>query len=1466
MSTVLFAPDVPYAHSRAGAAWVVHMSTSLVELGHDVVFHPRERGVELVHEELRTAGISVAPYAAKEGEEDDTGHMARFRARSVIALAQQLKPEFVLSQGFDLCRYLARSEKLSWPLWTILSDTPFRSDPLPQALQQWLPGIISGSQRMLVASEAERAWLEARDPAATSKVSLLPLPPAGDDTPPAPADVPGSRPLYIDLDLFRTTSLPDLDPYIDVAVESRHVPAVIVAGSSRSPLMDSALWARIPGVMRTDSDVAPAGALGLVPGTKDPVAAAWAVAMFSAQGLTPIVCGDDAAAQGAASCANAADLFALCLSGRDDLGEDLHTPDPLRGRIREVPWFPSAHQQPRLWEGQDRPLRIVLAGADFKFAGDLVSALSAHPWIDLRIDLFEHNANPQPETSMEYVEWGDLFIAEFASRNAIWYSQHIRPHQQLIVHLHGYELLSDWIDELQVENVDAIVVASEFYRARALQMKDWPADKVRVIGNSVSGADLLRAKLPEARFHLGMAGYVPVLKRPDRALDLLARLRAEDSRYTLHLRGHSPWNYTWEWKKSAHQDSYRAFYRRIAEDPALRGGISIEPFGPDMGNWLRHIGWMLSTSTRETFHLAGIEGAASGAVPLVWEREGSREIFSDRWNFRDTDEVAEFVLRTNETAGHWAAEALRAVEHADSYDARTITSAWLEILADLATADTQQRRGSIELSDPIQARVFTSVEQTLEEEGVEKALEVLDQHISVTARSTGPLKDLELWVRGLSALDIQRFALFLPRSATWSSPAQRVVSARLLGSDSIFLGRHGLDAHAVDVVAPGIFRTAQADQQDFQVDRGNHVLQVDDAVRSDRWILTMASRLAAYVTDVGGEVLTVSGPWWLALTAAIAANRAGIRCVWQVSSADDVRRVERAFAARFGGDPADHLAFQAIIHMHGVLDPSGLLEGSHLLARLTVLDPDDVTSQLLNAGPGRPLHDYTGLEDSLVREASEVRSVVVGTEQLIEQLTSSGISITRGHLLADTRKALTPHIDLLIFDGELHDDSAWGRVLRNASPTAATAVSRLFDTARAVGITTVFVQSGSGPLRSDLYATARKADMIIAPDGSSDDLLTLNPVSVQQIIPLPATGASHFGPVQLRSLGLAVPPSSPTASAARSASGTGPDENHAAHAEAGSFDGDEQPDGTEPLTLDALEGISLVLATYCGRDRIRTMLDSIDQQTFPAELIEIIVVENGAQDGTENVVKDFARTTRASVRYMFREPPGAGGARNMGIQAASRPYLTFVDDDDELEPNFLMSMWSSAAANAVVLAALVDVHPDGTVETNTATNRRIAAFEGATLPVSRRPGTLGLNACKLIPTAIATTLTYPEQLHSGEDIVYMAGLLKQNLYLVPAAPVREASYRRHLRDNSISRRDLDFQFAVTERFEVIKELESIRSQMPDKPARAALDLLQNNQTGFIKRFLEGSPHRRNDAKQAAVNLGISDTRALSTLL
>ena len=50
-----------------------------------------------------------------------------------------------------------------------------------------------------------------------------------------------------------------------------------------------------------------------------------------------------------------------------------------------------------------------------------------------------------------------------------------------------------------------------------------------------------------------------------------------------------------------------------------------------MAAWLRKVGWVLSLSDDESFHLAPAEGMASGAVPLVRPWPARRPIYADEW-------------------------------------------------------------------------------------------------------------------------------------------------------------------------------------------------------------------------------------------------------------------------------------------------------------------------------------------------------------------------------------------------------------------------------------------------------------------------------------------------------------------------------------------------------------------------------------------------------------------------------------------------------------------------------------------------------------------------------------------------------------------------------------------------------------------------------------------------------------------
>ncbi|MGH2513782.1 MAG: glycosyltransferase family 1 protein, partial [Candidatus Limnocylindrales bacterium] len=181
----------------------------------------------------------------------------------------------------------------------------------------------------------------------------------------------------------------------------------------------------------------------------------------------------------------------------------------------------------------------------------------------------------------------------------------------------------------------------------------WSADKVTVIPNLVDDFDFDRPKLEGAQFHLGFIGVAPARKRMDLALDVLARLRRDDPRYMLFAKSKMPWNYDWIWQLDEERAHFDNVLRRIQTEPELRGAVTFDSFGPDVPAWLRRIGWVLSTSDDESFHLAPAEGMASRAVPVIRNWPGADTIYDSRWIQADPEAMAARIAEVNRT-GRWA--------------------------------------------------------------------------------------------------------------------------------------------------------------------------------------------------------------------------------------------------------------------------------------------------------------------------------------------------------------------------------------------------------------------------------------------------------------------------------------------------------------------------------------------------------------------------------------------------------------------------------------------------------------------------------------------------------------------------------------------------------------------------------------------------------------------------------------------
>jgi glycosyltransferase involved in cell wall biosynthesis len=328
-----------------------------------------------------------------------------------------------------------------------------------------------------------------------------------------------------------------------------------------------------------------------------------------------------------------------------------------------------------------RPLRIGVAGHDLKFFTALLDYLKSRPDIEVRVDHWAALKVHDPERSQELVDWADVIVCEWCGPNALWFASHKRPGQRLVVRLHRFELYAAWPSQLNIEAVDQVICVSPHYTELTRKLTGWPEDKVITVPNWVDVDQLDRPKLEGTQFHLGMIGIAPSRKRMDLALDALESLRADDPRFTLFIKSKLPWDYWWIWDKPEERAHFEEVFRRIRRSPLLAGAVVFDAYGRDVAAWLRRIGWVLSTSDDESFHLAPAEGMASGAVPALLDWPGSDTIYDRRWIHQGPLSMASAIAETVRE-GHWERD--RGLAHAQvraAYGLDEVCRQWIEVLA-----------------------------------------------------------------------------------------------------------------------------------------------------------------------------------------------------------------------------------------------------------------------------------------------------------------------------------------------------------------------------------------------------------------------------------------------------------------------------------------------------------------------------------------------------------------------------------------------------------------------------------------------------------------------------------------------------------------------------------------------------------------------------------------------------------------
>ena len=104
--------------------------------------------------------------------------------------------------------------------------------------------------------------------------------------------------------------------------------------------------------------------------------------------------------------------------------------------------------------------------------------------------------------------------------------------------------------------------------------------------------------------------------------------------------------------------------------------------------------------------------------------------------------------------------------------------------------------------------------------------------------------------------------------------------------------------------------------------------------------------------------------------------------------------------------------------------------------------------------------------------------------------------------------------------------------------------------------------------------------------------------------------------------------------------------------------------------------VSVIVPVYNTENYIEKCLNSLVNQTL--EDIEIIVINDGSTDDSENLIDKFIGKYPNKIKYYKKENGGLSDARNYGLNYVTGEYIGFIDSDDYIELSMYEKMYNLA--------------------------------------------------------------------------------------------------------------------------------------------------------------------------------------------
>ena len=657
---ILVYADVGLGLIDGSTIWVSSIAEVLtMREGHQVTVLSRDelqdRGVSLSLQRMESVGL-ITRREVLDAADSPLDPSSDVQTALAIQRADELDNyDRIIVRAPGVVTHLAR-RNLAHKVWAyVLASPSLDATETPGALHETVERVAG----VIVQSDAQRALLEALEPGAAHKTSVLPpmIKPVHTD-PHLPRSAPGTVSFVYSGKYSASWNVESFFDIVGECAAEGISAAVTMAGDKvHHEPTDPDFRKRIlrkftdtPGVnwlggLPREEAIAEASRhdLGLCwrrPELDDSLEISTKFLEFASQGVPALVnrtaayvelLGDDYPY----FAASMADVVSAARHVRDHPDEH----EGLRAQVRDVAAqfsfeaaarrLETALRTEPLFEPLPPTLRrnVLIASHDLKFLNTATRWLDDSETYHVEYDVWPSTQVHDARRSRAAVAWADVIFCEWCAGPAIWYSQNKRPEQRLYLRLHRFEAFTDMPRQVDIDAVDGVIVVSEYLRDYCCEQFGWPLEKIVVLPQYCVAEQFDRPKFLGAEHTLGLVGINSFLKRPDLAVQILQRVRSHDERFRLRIRSAMPWEISWLWSNTDEQARYLEFFNALESDGHLREAVYFDRPGSDMAEWYRKVGFILSTSDIEGCHTAVAEGMCSGAWPAVINWAGADTVY-----------------------------------------------------------------------------------------------------------------------------------------------------------------------------------------------------------------------------------------------------------------------------------------------------------------------------------------------------------------------------------------------------------------------------------------------------------------------------------------------------------------------------------------------------------------------------------------------------------------------------------------------------------------------------------------------------------------------------------------------------------------------------------------------------------------------------------------------------------------------